>query len=199
MAASEDLEITQGATFAFVLRWEKLPVVYKPISGITKAAPCVVTAVSHGVPDGWRVAVVSTRGMDQLKATKKPPKDSEYHRATVLTGSTIELNNVNAADFSAYVSGGYLQYYTPADLAGFTARMSIKDRVGGTELVSLTTENDGIVIDAAAYTITLNIAAVATAALSAGARVYDLEMVSPDGVVTPLMYGAATVSTEVTT
>lgn len=199
MAANEDLEIIQGKTFTYAVRWEILPIVYKPITAISQAAPCVVSAAAHGIAEGWRVAVVSTRGMDQLKATKQPPKDSEYHRATVLTSDTVELNDVNASDYNAYVSGGYLQFYTPADLVGFTARMAIKDRVGGTVIHSLTTENSGIAIDTAQHTITLNISAEETAALASAARVYDLELVSADGVVTLLMHGVATIATEVTT
>ncbi len=199
MAANEDLEIIQGKTFVFTLRWETLPIIYKAITGITKAAPCVVTSTAHGIPDGWRVAVVSTIGMNQLRAASLPPKDSEYHKATVLSSSTIELNDVNAAGFTAYVSGGYLQFYTPVVLTGYTARMSIKDRVGGTELLSLTTENAGIDIDEAGYTITLNITATATAALAVATRVFDLELVSSTGVVTLLMYGKAVVLSEVTT
>jgi hypothetical protein len=199
MAAEEDLEILQGKTFEFVLRWEVLPIVYKPITGITKAAPCVVTAVGHGTPEGWRVAVVSTTGMNQLKAANQVPKDSEYHRATVLTVDTVELNDVNAADYTSYVSGGYLQFYTPADLTGFTARMKIKNRVGGTELLELTTENSRIAVNDTLKTITLTISAEDTADIDWTCGVYDLELVSPTGVVTPLMFGKAVVTNEVTT
>ena len=54
MAAKLDLSIIQGDTFSQIIRWETEPIVYSPITGITQAAPAVITATSHGVPNGWR-------------------------------------------------------------------------------------------------------------------------------------------------
>ncbi len=199
MAGNKDFTIEQGKTFNPVLRWEAQPYIYKVITGITQAAPCEVTSVGHGIPDGWRVAVVSVKGMTQINAQNNPPKTSEYRKATVVDVDTIELNDVNSSDFKAYVSGGYLQMLTPVGMAGYTARMSVKDKVGGTELLSLTTENDGIVIDDTNKKIYMLISATDTAALTWVKGVYDLEMVSGDGVVTALLTGKITVSKEVTT
>jgi hypothetical protein len=253
----KDLTILQGRTFSYPLKWEIEPIVYKPITAITQAAPCVVTAVGHGLPDGWRVAIVSVKGMTQINASN-PPKDSEYVVAKKLTTDTIELNTVNAAEYKPYTSGGYVQYNTPQDLTSYVARMSIKDKispttallwvastvyptgytvitstgtileatVGGTsdvveptaagvdgtvtwgavssfagsrELMSLTTANTRILIDNTTKTITLEIDAADTAAITWKAGTYDLELESPSGVVTALMYGAVKVTKEVTT
>jgi len=194
----KDLTILQGRTFSYPLKWEIEPIVYKPITGITQAAPCVVTAVGHGLPDGWRVVVVSVKGMTQINAST-PPKDSEYVVAKVLTVDTIELNTVNAAEYKAYTSGGYVQYNTPQDLTGYVARMSIKDKVGGTELMALDTTNLRILIDNTTKTIKLDIDALDTAAITWKKGVYDLELESPAGVVTALMFGNVTVTNEVTT
>jgi len=194
-----DLVIQQGKTFSQVVRWETSPIIYKAITGITKTAPALVTAVGHGVPDGWRVAIVSVVGMTQINAKNDPPKQSDYHQARVIDANTIELNDINAAGYSAYVSGGYVQYYTPVNLTGYTARMSIKDKVGGTLLLSLTTENGRILIDTVAHTVTLTISAVDTASIAWSKGVYDLEMVSPGGVVSSLLAGAVSVKKEVTT
>lgn len=203
MAAKQDLTILQGKTFSRVVRWEALPHVYKAISGITQAAPTVVTATGHGVPNGWRVAVVSAQGMEEINAST-PPKEREYVQATVLTANTIELNTVNSSEYSAYTSGGYLQYYTPVDMAGFTARMQVKDKPGGTVLSSTDVDDAPlnvitVTIDNAAKTITLNISATNTAALAWKKGVYDLEMVSGTGEVTALLTGSITVTPEVTT
>ena len=103
-----------------------------------------------------------------------------------------------SAGFKAYVSGGHLQFNTPVDLAGATARMTVKDKVGGHVLHSLTTENGGIDIDAAAYSITLNISATDTETFAWKGGVYDLEVVQ-GAVVTALLSGKVTVSKEVTT
>jgi len=194
-----DLEFRQGSTFQHVVLWETLPIHYKAITGITRAAPCVVTCVGHGIPNGWRAAVVSTKGMDQLKAAKARPKETEYHTVTVLTADTVELNDVNAADFTAYVSGGYLQFYSPSDLTGYIARMTMKNRVGGDVLASLTTTNGRIIIDPTTHSITLVVSATDTAAFDWTRGVYDLEVESPAGEVTPLLGGTVTVIPEITT
>ena len=77
--------------------------------------------------------------------------------------------------------------------------MAVKNKVGGDVLLSLTTVNGGIVVDEAADKITLLISATDTAALTWSKGVYDLEMVSPGGVVSALLTGTVTVKAEVTT
>ena len=205
MAVSKDLTIQQGKTFALVLRWETEPVVRKAISGISfDGGSPRITAAGHGVPDGWRCTLYGVKGPKQLNAENNPPRSDDYHAATVLDADTIELNEINPYDergneWPAYVSGGYLQYNTPADLAGYTARMAIKDKIGGTVLHSMTTENDGIALDNTKKTITLTVAATETDDFVWTRGVYDLEMVSPTGVVTALISGRVSISKEVTT
>lgn len=149
---TKNLSITQGSTFQHVVRWGAAPYVYAPITGITQAAPAVVTATGHGVLDGWQVAIVSVKGMGAINAQNTPPKDSDYVRATVVDANTLSLNDVNSALFKAYTSGGYVQYFTPVDLTGFTARMEVKDKVGGNVLVSSvsTTPAGSLVVDGTA-------------------------------------------------
>lgn len=193
-----DLSIRQGATFTFVFRWETTPIVYRPITAIAAQAPVRITATGHGLPDGWRAAVVSCEGMDELRATT-PPRASHYHPVTVIDANTVEMNEVNAASYEPYVSGGYLQFYTPVDMASYTARMNVRNKVGGTLLAEYSTANSGLAVDNAAKTITLNILATATDDFTFTRAVYDLEMVSPTGVVTPLAEGPFAVTREVTT
>lgn len=199
MATKHDIVIQQGKTFNQVVRWESTPIVYKPITGITQAAPAQITATGHGVPAGWRVAIVSVRGMLQINAKNTPPRSSDYHAATIVSANAITLNDVNSSDYSSYTSGGYVQYNTPVDMTGFTARMTIKDRVGGTVLETLTDANAKIVLDNTAKTITILLSAVATAAYTWVKGVYDLEMVSAGGVVTAILSGNVAVTKEVTT
>lgn len=197
--AVKNLEFCKGKTFSMALRWETAPWIYKPIAAIARTAPVSITVPAHGVPDGWRVAVVSVQGMDEVNAPNSPPKAKDFHQATVVDADTIQINDVNAAGFSAYTSGGYLQFYTPKDLTGYAARMSVKDRVGGTELLTLTTSNGRIEVDATNYAITLNVSATDTAGLTFSTGVYDLEMVASDGTVTALLRGDVVVTDEVTT
>jgi hypothetical protein len=85
------------------------------------------------------------------------------------------------------------------NLTGYTARLKVKDKYGGTQLLSITS-SDSITLGGAAGTITINVAAATTAALAAPASgVYDLELVSGAGVVTRLLEGTVKIAPEVTT
>lgn len=128
----KDLTILRGKTFDLPIKWETDVFSYAAITGITNSAPCIVTAPSHGVPDGWRVALVSVKGMTQINAKNSPPKDSDYIVAKLLTSSTVELNTVNSANYKPWTSGGYLQFHAPQDLTNYAARMSIKDKIAST-------------------------------------------------------------------
>jgi hypothetical protein len=194
MADTKDLQINQGKTFSLVLRWESEPTVFKVITAIQQTAPVRMTVDTTGLPDGWRCAVTNVKGMTEINAEANNLKDKDYRSVTVIDPTTLEINAVNAAGFKAYASGGILQYNTPVDLTGYTARMAVKDKVGGTVLHSLTPA-----LDTAAHTITLTISATETAAFAWKAGVYDLELVSATGVVTALLAGKVTVSKEVTT
>lgn len=199
MADTKDLQIQQGKTFSLVLRWETEPCVYRAISNIQLSAPARLTVTAHGVPDGWRCAVTNVKGMTEINAEANNLRDKDYNPVTVIDVNTIEINAINAAGFKAYTSGGVLQFNTPVSLVGYTARMAIKDKVGGTVLLTLTTENSGIALDSTKHTITLTISAAATAALMWKSGKYDLELISPTGIVTALLSGAVIVTKEVTT
>lgn len=198
MTTKLNLTIRQGETFTRIIRWETLPFVYKAITAIQQSAPARVTAVGHGLKTGWRAAVINVRGMRQINALNDPPRDSEFMPVTVVDVDTVTFNKLSSADYSAYTSGGYLMYYTPVDLAGYTARLTIKDRVGGTVLLQLASPTD-IVLDNTEHTITVTVSATATAGLTFTKGVYDLELVSPTGTVTTVFSGNVVVAKEVTT
>jgi hypothetical protein len=195
---AKDLPITQGSTFSQIVRWEVLPIIYKPIVAISNSAPVSIVCPDHGLPSGWRATVVSVDGMPEINAASSPPRDVDYRIGTVVDSNTVEFNSVNSSDYGIYTSGGYLQYNTPKDLAGYIARMTIRDKVGGTELIHLVSPTD-IVVDNATKTITVTIAAAVTAGFTWTKGVYDLELESPTGEVTALLYGKVTVKKEVTT
>jgi hypothetical protein len=194
MASHVDLRIPQGKTVARVLRVAASPYIYKAITAITQAAPARLTVTGHGLPDGWPVAVVSVKGMRQINALCSPPGEEEYRRATVVDVNTIELNDVNSSDFTAYSGGGYVQTYTPVDLAGGIARLTVRDRVGGTALVSMDSATlGGIVLDNTAKTVTYTFAATATAAYTWTTGVFELEFEDANGVVITLERGTVAV------
>ena len=198
-----NFEILQGKTFSRIVRWESTPLIYKPVTAIAQSGPVAITALVHGVPDGWRAAVVSAGGMRQINAKRWPLTDDDFHQATVQDSNTVTFNDTNAGSYTAYTSGGSLVYYTPVSLAGFTARMQIRSTQSDpTILASLVSgvaaPLTGITIDDSAKTITLLISATDTAAFTFLAGVYDLELVSPLGVVTQLLAGSIVVTDEVT-
>jgi len=201
MAAKQNLIIRQGETFLRIIRWETPPFIYKPITAITQAGPAVVTAVGHGLKTGWRAAVVSAGGMTEINAGHSPPREHEYKQGTALSADDVAFNTVNSSEYTAYTAGGYLQFYTPVDLTGYSARMTIKNKIGGTELMLLTSSapDNRIALDATNYTITLTISAADTTAITWKVGVYDLEMESGAGVVTTIFSGVITVAREVTT
>lgn len=198
-AINKPLAFVQGSTFSLVLRWEKEPIVYKPIAAITQTAPVRITVLAHGLVEGWRAAVVGGKGMDELRAVPNEIKDRDYHQATVIDADTIEFNDVNASGFKAYGGGAHLQYNTPVELTGYVARLIVKDKVGGVTLFEMTTDNGRIVLDPLSHTITLSVTATDLAAQKWVKGVYELELESPSGVVTKLMGGAATVAKEIPT
>jgi hypothetical protein len=199
VATREDLVIEQGRTFHTVVRWEVEPLVYRPITAIAQSAPARLTVPAHGVVDGWRVAVVDAKGMTELNARKNPPALSDFHRVNAVDSNTLDLRSVSSASFKPYRSGGYIAYYTPADLTSYTARMTIKNKIGGTVYTQLSTTGGTIVLDPTLRTITLSLTAETTAALTFTKGVYDLEMVSPTDVVTAILYGSVSLTKEVTT
>lgn len=198
MTTNLKLTIRQGETFTRIIRWETAPFVYKAITAIQQSAPARVTAVGHGLKTGWRAAIINVKGMRQINAQNTPPKDYEFIPATFVDADTVTFNKVSSADYGAYTSGGFLMYYTPVDMSSYTARLTIKDRIGGAILLALVSPT-AIAIDNVEHTITVTITATATAALAFTKGVYDLEMVSPAGVVTTIFSGAVVVTKEVTT
>jgi hypothetical protein len=199
MAATRyDLLLRQGETYQRVVRWEALPLVWKAITAITNTGPVRITAVGHGIPDGWRAVVKDAGGMDEINTPNWPPRVSDFHKTTVESSDVVNFNDVSAAEYDPYTSGGYLVYYTPVVLTGYSARMKIKDRIGGTVLASFTSPTD-IDVNTSQHTITLTIAATATDDYTWSRGVYDLEVVSGAGVVTALLSGSVTIIKEVTT
>ena len=88
---------------------------------------------------------------------------------------------------------------TPIDLTDYTARMQVREKLTDSiKIFDLTTENGGIVLGGAAGTITINISASASSAVSVSKNVYDLEVESLTGFVTRLVQGRFYIDPEVT-
>lgn len=87
----------------------------------------------------------------------------------------------------------------PVDLTGYTARMQIRPTKMSEDIIlSLTTENGRIVLGDDEGTINLSVSASITASLTPDKYFYDIELVSPGGVVVRLLKGSIKVNAEVT-
>lgn len=207
MAVSKELTVIRGKTLQLALRWETTPFVYKAITAIANTAPASVTATSHGLTSGWRVAVVSVKGMTEINA-EDPAKlrSKDFHEVTYVDADTVTLNDVNAAEFSTYASGGYLQFYTPRDLTNWTCRVKFKDKVGGTVLLSTEAADSPnnlitATVDNTAKVISILVPATATAALTKSSGVWEAEMYNSSTQVVESLVAVSkfTVTTEVVT
>ena len=207
-----NLTIDQGKTFTRTFYWAVQPYIYKAITACDNAAPIGFTVASHGLTAGWPFWVAGAGNLTPLStastaatitktvnAASDPPSSADLHFATVADANTVKINDINGALLKTYTSGGYIQYLTPVDLTGYSARMNIKSRIGGTTLWTGSTALGDFAIDVAANTIILTIAPAVTAAFDFLRGTYDIEMfTAADASVSLLASGAVTVNREVT-
>ena len=190
--AKQSLKIKKGSTLQEIFRWETSKKIYKVITGISNAAPVVITSTAHGLPASWRGKITNVVGMTDINDA------DTYREITKIDANTLEINSINSVGYKAYVSGGILEYPEPVNLSGFTARMQVRSDVDSeTVLLELTTENGGILIDSANSTIKLYLSAFSTAAITWEKGIYSLELTSSSGVVTELLEGNITMLKEI--
>lgn len=200
-----DLALCKGKTFSEVFRWGQERLVYRTIATASNTAPLVfATSIAHGLTTGWPYRIQGAEGMEgEDPQTKLPLKLNTdvgiYREALVIDATQIEINEIDATDFSAYVpNSAQLVYHLPVDIAGYTARMQVRETADSdTVVLELTTENGGITVNNTTKTITLTATAAATSALAEMRGVYELEMIVGSEV-TLLSYGDFEISAEVT-
>jgi len=178
------LSVRLGASADIALRLETTNLRFAAITGMEKSAPLRVTAANHGILDQWYVAVVDAKGMTQLNAADANAiRESEFHQVTLVDADHVDFKGISSAGFTAYTTGGYLAYYAPLDLSGYTgARMDIKRRVGGNVELALSTAAGTLDIDAAASTVSIALDETDLSVLSARDYVFDIELIRVDGV-----------------
>ena len=197
-AKHQDLFVTKGDTFERIVRWETKPFQYAAISTISQTAPVqITTQASHGLTDGWRVAIIDVVGMVQINSKGKGQRDSDFVPCTYVSPTVIALNDVSSINFDAYVSGGAVKSYTPIDLTSYTAAMQIRDTFGGNILASIDTTS-GITLDPTPQTITLLIDRATTEAFTFTSGVYDLQLIDGSNKETTILKGQFFVKEEVT-
>lgn len=211
MAKSHPITLVRGKTFSLVIRWEQeTPIISKPITAISFATGFPrLTVASHGLTDGWRSAVVRVDAPKQINAPNDTPRQSDYRETTVIDASTIEYNGLvpvtDGREWAAYTSNGFVQYHTPKDLAGYAIRVKVKDKVGGTVLLSTEAGDTPLnlitaVADNATKGIAIEIPATATEALTWSKGVWEVEGESSTGKVDSIIAPSpVTVGDEVVT
>jgi hypothetical protein len=195
------LTVRRGASEDIPIRVESDVLVYVDITGIAASAPISITAPAHGLTDGWRAAVMNS-GVPEIDTNWDDPLDDALRRITWIDADTIEFNDVNGISFTPYTAGGQLVYREPLDLSQFVeARMNVKASVTGPILATYKHTTGELLIDMVTKALRLTLDTTDTSALTAGKRVFDIEMVRADGSVFPICSAksALTVLPEITT
>lgn len=187
-----DFSVNAGAQWRPVFRWGTRVLTSVPITAITNAAPAKVTAVGHGLPDGWPAAVVSAGGMTQINSANFPPRGADWQPCTRVDVDNVKIDAVSSAGYTPYTLGGYLVYRTPVDLSGVLAvQLTVYDNPGhtGTPLATLAV-GSGITLDNTAKTIT---AALATAGLTWVVGYYELLVTDSNSIPRELVNGTLSI------
>jgi len=192
--AKINYKVYQGSTFQEVYRWESQTKVYVPIQAIAKDAPCVITtSEDHLLPLGWRFRVVGAGGMKEINSLS-----DDYYVATNVTNDTITINQTNSLQYTAYTSGGVVEYNEPVPLSSYSARMQIRETVDSeTVLYEATSATGQIILDDTYKTITITILGDVTQQFEFTTAVYSLELFNGNNVV-PFLVGNLTLVPEVT-
>lgn len=184
-----DIQIIKGSTYRDTLRWATDECRFVAAT-LVPGAPVRFTALAHGIPDGWPLVYVE--GARDIDANKP-------QGVRVVDVDTLELPCMNGVKFKA--GDVVLRVRAPVELAGYQARMQIRDKVNGVVLLEMTSAAPAgqprIVVDDTTKTIVREIPASVTEALEWKRGVFDLEMFSGDYVV-KIDSGAVSVREEVT-
>lgn len=197
--AKLNYKIYQGATFEEVYRWESETKVYVPVQTISKSAPCVITTTTaHNLPVGWRFRVAGAGGMKEINSVGE---DAYYLITQAPSTTTIEINQTNSLGYTAYTSGGVVEYNQPVPLIGYQARMQIRETVDSpTVIYSAVSDvlNAHLFVDDTAKTIQVRIPAEVTQTFEFATAVYSIELFVPGGSVVSFVVGNLTLVPEVT-
>jgi hypothetical protein len=192
-----NLRVYQGSTFNETYRWESSTKTYSPISTIDRSAPCVIQLVagSPKPPVGWRIRVTGVQGMREMNS----PNEESYYLVTGIANDNLTINSVDSTNYSAHTTGGIVSWNTPVPLAGYTAKMQIRESIGTPLILELTTANGGIVLDTVNYTIRILMTSQQTALFNFPVALYSLELTDTLGAINIFMTGSVTLVQEITT
>ena len=177
------VEVRLGASADIPIRVETSNLTFALIASIAKSAPVrVVTTNPHGIPDGWRAAIVDAKGMTELNSEKV--SDRDLITVTVVDATTLDLDGISSLSFRTHTANtGAVAFYAPKDLSAYTsANMDVKKKVGAEAVANFNTIDGTLEIDAPASAVWLRIDASDLSELSAEDYVFDIELTRPDGI-----------------
>jgi len=172
-----------GASADIPIRVETGNLKFAPIASIAKSAPArIVTTDPHGIPDGWRVAIVDAKGMTELNADTV--SDRDLTKITAVNSTTIDLDGISSLSFRTHSANtGAVAFYEPKDLSSYTsANMDVKKRVGGDIEANFNTTDGTLEIDTAINAVWLRSTDVDIANLTPRDYVFDIELTRPTGI-----------------
>lgn len=176
------LTIRRGSAENIPIRIESSTWQYANITTVERSAPLRITALAHGIPDNWRVAIQNVKSVGDFAAVSNPPKDAELHVAKRVDVDTVEFNTINGAAFRAHTVGGQLAYRAPLDLTLYvSARMNVRDKVNGTLLANWSTTAGTLELDSGNEALWLRLKEADTVALTAKNKVFDIELIRGNG------------------
>ncbi len=189
------LDIEQGASFSNTFNWYGGGKAMAPIEEIVVGYPTIIKATAHGLPTNSDTPMIL----------------SGIAGAEILNSSDLGIEEAVFIDVDHYsmpvstvrhiwvVGSGEMTWYRPSDITNFTARMHIREKWYSAAFIhELTTENGGITLTVEDASILLEISAVDTAAFTFNQAFYDVELISPAGVVTRVFKGVITLIKEIT-
>lgn len=198
---SLSITVRRGARADIPIRIESDAVIFAAITDMTRAAPIQITAPGHGLPTGWRAAVMNARGMIELNTPWNRLQDSALRRVNRLDADTLSLPDINSVGFRPYTDGGQLAYYPPVDLAAYSAAtMDVRSAIDSPQLAHYSTIAGTLELDATAAAVWVRLSDADTAALPAGNFLFDIELTALAGGTTAICsaYSTLIVLPEVT-
>lgn len=181
MGSKLNLKVRQGSMFKKVLRWETEPFIYKPITSIGSTAPCALHVPGHGLLQSQLFAIQNAQGLVDLN--EKAEDITQWHRAHVVDDDHIEINRVNALAFKAHTPNtGVIKYRTVVDLTGYTARLTLRERMGGVILHTMTSADpEEITLDPATGLVSFVFSSEASKLWTWRKAVFELDLIDVTG------------------
>lgn len=190
LAVKRDYTAERGSTFDRTVTWYTLTEVSETFTGTGTQVLFTLTnppaRLTDGIPPTYSVYIL----INGFLLVVDPDRAAPY------AIHALHLHFATAPVLGAEITVVY-NYTTLVDLNNFTAKMQIRDKVGGTVLSDLTTENGKITITTPGE-VRLLVDEAETSLWAAGNYVYDLELIDSQGYTVRLIEGKVTVKPNVT-